>query len=124
MAKGSGSAGRGGGGSGSASNSRAAGTGPAALTEENIVQIALDLGAQPGRNDISVADVRAEFYARFDPAGTTTTAQFDEAVVNMQINGSRIGLMRFDHPKAGTERERRYAIDVFGDKRHLLYLRR
>jgi hypothetical protein len=93
------------------------------LTEDNIAQIAIDLGAQPGRNAVSVADVREAFYDRFDPAGVTTAAQFDRALVNMQVDGNRIALSRLDDPQALTARDRRFAIDVFGDQRHILRLK-
>ena len=114
MAKGSGRAGRGGGGRAGRA------TGTAALTIDNLRSIAADVQGPGG--SASIADVRAQFYDRFDPAGQVSTDAFDSFLKQAQLDGRAV-LLRKDDPQSITARDRRYAVDIFGDPRHEISFR-
>lgn len=114
MAKGSGSAGRGGGGGAGRA------TGTAALTVDNLRSIYNDIETPSG--SASIADLRTEFYDRFDPSGQVSAATFDNFLKDAQLNRTVV-LTRKDDPQSITARDRRYAVDIFGDPRHVIRFR-
>lgn len=117
MAKGSGSGGRGGGGGAAAGGGP---TGPAALTIDNLRSIFNDV-VRPG-GGASIADLRREFYDRFDPGGKTSTDAFDNFLKQASFD-RRISLMRRDDPQNISDRDRRNAVTFGGDPRHDVYFR-
>lgn len=119
MAKGKGGGGRGGGGGGKGGAGGGA-TGPAALTIDNLRSIFNDVKGPGG--GASIADLRREFYDRFDPGGKTSTDAFDGFLKQAQLS-RQITLTRKDDPQSITDRDRRNAVTFGGDPRHVVYFR-